>query len=138
MGECVYQMGDDAKMLRVMTDPATCSQTFLADDWTVDSLLVAVAATEPTPHALIDTGALVTGFSNKQVYARPRLARTLPNLAHTRPNMAHTHTLIWCTSTLIWHTPALTWCKSTPIWQVAERLCELLPAEYEGVVYLEQ
>eukprot|EP00966_Prymnesium_polylepis_P039489 916443-Prymnesium_polylepis.1 len=66
MGECVYQMGDDAKMLRVMTDPAVVSQKLLADEWTVDSLLVAAATMEPTPHALIDTGALVTGLSNKQ------------------------------------------------------------------------
>lgn len=87
MGECVYQMGDDAKMLKAMTDPMVVSQYVLANDWTVESLLHAVANITPVAHALIDTGALITGMSNREV---------------------------------------------------AGRLCDLLPSEMEGVVYLEQ
>ena len=33
-------------------------------DWSVESLLFAVANAEPRFHALIDTGALITGYSN--------------------------------------------------------------------------
>ena len=35
MGECVYQMGDDAKMLRTVTDPAVVSTRTLPSAWTV-------------------------------------------------------------------------------------------------------
>ena len=75
MGECVYQMGDDAKMLRTLTEPSIVSTHPLPPSWDVPSLLDAVAALEPPAHALIDTGALVTGMSNLQVaeYLLPRL-----------------------------------------------------------------
>lgn len=67
MGECVYQMGDDAKMLKVMTDPLVVSKQMLPTEWSVQSLLQAVASMSPLAHALIDTGALITGLNNKEV-----------------------------------------------------------------------
>ena len=54
-------------MLSVLTDPEVLSVQFAPPDWTVRSLLRRVANTEPRFNALIDTGALITGLSNKQV-----------------------------------------------------------------------
>ena len=67
MGECVYQLGDDAKMLRTVTDPRVVSRHVLHSEWNVTRLLQAVAALEPPAHALIDSGALCTGMSNRAV-----------------------------------------------------------------------
>ena len=72
MGECVYQMGDDAKMLRTLTAPEIVSVRKLPDDWSVRSLLERLAAMEPLPSALIDAGALVTGLTNEEVAAALR------------------------------------------------------------------
>ena len=52
-----------------MTDPAVCSCETLEPSWDVPSLLRRVAALTPTPAALIDAGALVTGLSNRAVAA---------------------------------------------------------------------
>ena len=41
----------------------------LPDTWSVDGLLALLATASPPYHALIDTGALVTGYSNLQVAA---------------------------------------------------------------------
>ena len=62
MGECVYQKGDDAKMLRTLTAPEIVSVRKLPDDWSVRSLLERWRRCALLPHALIDAGALVTGF----------------------------------------------------------------------------
>ena len=70
MGDCVYQEGDDAKMLRTLTDPAIVSRHKLESSWSVESLLMAVTRLDPCPHALIDAGALVTGFTNAEVAQR--------------------------------------------------------------------
>ena len=79
MGDCVYQMGDDAKMLRTLTDPAIVSSHALPAGWNVIALLDAVASLQPHAHALIDTGALVTGMSNREVaaYLLPRLPESV-------------------------------------------------------------
>ena len=79
MGECVYQQGDDGRMLRALTDPATVSREELSGKWSAISLLEQVTSLVPCPHALIDAGALITGYTNEEV-ARELLAR-LP--AHT-------------------------------------------------------
>ena len=50
MGECVYQMGDDAKMLRTLTEPTIVSTHSLPTSWDVTSLLDAVAAEKPQWH----------------------------------------------------------------------------------------
>ena len=41
----------------------------LPDTWSVDGLLALLATASPPYHALIDTGALVTGYSNLEVAA---------------------------------------------------------------------
>ena len=41
----------------------------LADTWSVDGLLALLATASPPYQALIDTGALVTGYSNLEVAA---------------------------------------------------------------------
>ena len=66
MGECVYQRGDDGRMLAALTDPSTVSKVRLPADWSVTSLLAAATSLSPTPHALIDAGALITGMSNAE------------------------------------------------------------------------
>ena len=43
------------------------STEMLQDGWTVDVLLKAIATKKPPYQALIDTGALITGFSNVEV-----------------------------------------------------------------------
>ena len=53
------------------------SHEILADDWSVNSLLTRIAtAKDPQFNALIDTGALITGYSNLQV-AKELLKRGL-------------------------------------------------------------
>eukprot|EP01012_Entosiphon_sulcatum_P004402 TRINITY_DN11719_c0_g1_i1.p1 TRINITY_DN11719_c0_g1~~TRINITY_DN11719_c0_g1_i1.p1 ORF type:complete len:3283 (+),score=530.28 TRINITY_DN11719_c0_g1_i1:870-9851(+) len=68
LGRCNYQRGDDAKMLLVLTDPANITYGELGG-WSVLEVLRHVATANPPFHALIDTGALVTGMSNEQVAA---------------------------------------------------------------------
>ena len=71
LGKCHYERGSDAKMLRYLTDPEVTSQEILPSSWTVRYILDHVAGIHvPGPsiyHALIDTGALVTGMSNLEV-----------------------------------------------------------------------
>lgn len=67
LGKCGYERGSDGKMLSVLTDPNVLSAQFAPSGWTVRSLLRDVATAEPRFNALIDTGALITGLSNKQV-----------------------------------------------------------------------
>ena len=71
MGECVYQMGDDAKMLRTLTEPsAVVSQHADAAGRAGTCRRCSTRSRRlcaAPPHALIDTGALITGMSNRQV-----------------------------------------------------------------------
>lgn len=69
MGECIYQMGDDAKMLRTVTNPLVVSHHLLDGQWDTTSLLNSVAALQPPAHALIDSGALCVGMTNLAVAA---------------------------------------------------------------------
>ena len=57
-------------MLHVLTDELCMCVEFVESGWTVDSLLERVANAEPRFHALIDTGALITGLGNKGVAQR--------------------------------------------------------------------
>ena len=68
-GACEWAEGDDAKMLHVLTDPAVVSYQLLPLAWDARAILSLVATAEPPLHALIDSGALVTGFSNLQAAA---------------------------------------------------------------------
>lgn len=68
LGKCSYEMGDEGKMLSTVLDREITSYQHLPADWTVEALLDTIAtAKSPCYHALIDTGALVTGYSNQQV-----------------------------------------------------------------------
>jgi Ca2+-binding EF-hand superfamily protein len=83
-GGCHYQAGDDGRMLTTLTSPDVCAVHCIPQGWTVRSLL-AYVATAGAPddaeryHALIDTGALVTGMTNEQV-ARALLELGLPHV----------------------------------------------------------
>lgn len=60
-------------MLHWLTAPQIVSPTPLPNDWSVLGLLQLVAEWNPPLHALIDTGALVTGMSNVEVRAAARM-----------------------------------------------------------------
>ena len=62
-----FEEGDDGKIITTLTSPAIVSYKTMPDDWTVQGLLDTIAAANPPYHALIDTGALITGMSNYQV-----------------------------------------------------------------------
>jgi len=67
LGSCGYEPGSDGKMLTYLTDTEICNYEVMSEDWTVTSLLNKIANGEPHYHALIDTGALITGMSNQEV-----------------------------------------------------------------------
>jgi hypothetical protein len=67
MGRCGYEKGSEGQMLHVLTDPAVVSVLHPPPSWHVESLLDLVASAEPPFHALIDTGALITGLTNQEV-----------------------------------------------------------------------
>jgi|EP00966_Prymnesium_polylepis_P050784 hypothetical protein len=67
LGRCGYEKGSDGKMLTVLTDPKIVSVLCASNAWNVASLLDTIAKATPPFNALIDTGALITGMSNKQV-----------------------------------------------------------------------
>ena len=79
LGTCNYAAGDDAKMLHILTSTDNVTYNPLPLDWSVDSLLDEIANAVPAFHALIDTGALVTGLTNLQV-AQQLLLRGLPEV----------------------------------------------------------
>lgn len=68
LGQCDYEQGDDGKMLSTVLDPAICTTEVLNDDWSVPILLQKIAESSIF-RALIDTGALITGYSNQEVAA---------------------------------------------------------------------
>ena len=63
----------------MLTSPAVVSLQPLPEGWSVGSLLDLVATAEPPYHALIDSGALITGWSNLGV-AEQLLSRGLPRM----------------------------------------------------------
>jgi thiol-disulfide isomerase/thioredoxin len=77
LGRCDYETGDDGMMLTTCLDRKIASYEVLDDKWSVEQLLEKIAkADSPRYNALIDTGALITGYSNQQV-ARQLLDRGL-------------------------------------------------------------
>eukprot|EP00301_Raphidiophrys_heterophryoidea_P026236 c9007_g1_i1.p1 GENE.c9007_g1_i1~~c9007_g1_i1.p1 ORF type:complete len:1470 (+),score=397.75 c9007_g1_i1:657-4412(+) len=67
-GECVYEAGDDAKMLSALTNANVVSVVHAPVTWSVHFILDYVATTaDPPLNALIDTGALITSMSNFEV-----------------------------------------------------------------------
>eukprot|EP01084_Bolivina_argentea_P028079 52224_1 len=64
-GKCQFQMGNTAMMLHYLTDPFIMSCHLVETGWTPESILDNIAM--GGYHALIDTGALVTGYTNEEV-----------------------------------------------------------------------
>jgi hypothetical protein len=66
-------------MFTVLTDPGVVSLNVMEEDWSVTSILDYIASRPASEHvhALIDTGALITGMSNKEV-AQYLLDRGMP------------------------------------------------------------
>jgi hypothetical protein len=67
MGRCGYEVGTDGQLIHTLTDPTVVNCTVFETGWSVRSLLDYIANATPPFHALIDTGALITGLSNLQV-----------------------------------------------------------------------
>ncbi|CAJ1423771.1 unnamed protein product [Effrenium voratum] len=70
MGRCIYAAGDDGKVLQALSCTQTVSLVELGS-WSPQSVLDTVAKAKdgrrPKYHALIDSGALVTGMTNSEV-----------------------------------------------------------------------
>jgi len=69
LGQCMYEPGSDGKIVHVLSSKQVVSVE-RKENWTAKSLLRDVAAGSPDGgvyHALIDTGALITGMDNEQV-----------------------------------------------------------------------
>jgi hypothetical protein len=77
LGSCQYERGSDGAMLHTLCDPVICSVQFVPTNWSVTSLLDSIA--QGPFHALIDTGALITGMSNLEV-AHYLLEHGLPEI----------------------------------------------------------
>ena len=80
LGECKYEPGSQGQILAVLTDQMVVSTVDVPKAWNALSLLEIVAAAEPPFHALIDTGALVTGIENLEV--AETLLKGLPSWFH--------------------------------------------------------
>ena len=67
LGRCGYEKGSDGKMVHILCSPEVVEVEHAPEGWSAESLLTAVATANPRYHALIDTGALITGLSNHDV-----------------------------------------------------------------------
>ena len=67
LGRCRYEKGSDGKVLATLTSPRVVTSEVVKRDWSVRFLLDKIANNDPPFHALIDTGALITGFTNQEV-----------------------------------------------------------------------
>jgi hypothetical protein len=77
MGQCDYERGDDGKMMSTILNSTVFDVKHFEGEWTIEGLLDTVAnSRDPEFHALIDTGALITGYSNEEV-AKQLLKRGL-------------------------------------------------------------
>ena len=66
LGTCQYEPGSDGRVLHVLSSADVVSYE-VKKDWTAKSLLCDVAKASRQFHALIDTGALITGMDNEEV-----------------------------------------------------------------------
>src|SRR5688572_29829979 len=67
LGQCEYEKGSDGKMLNFFTSARVTSYQLIERNWSPRSLLRTIATGDPPYHALIDTGALITGMTNLEV-----------------------------------------------------------------------
>jgi hypothetical protein len=75
LGKCGYEKKADGQMLSVLSDPDVCSFEVVAEGWSPNNLLDRISHASSSSsgsqyHALIDTGALITGLTNLQVAQR--------------------------------------------------------------------
>ncbi|GLE02888.1 hypothetical protein PINS_up011752 [Pythium insidiosum] len=68
LGECYYEPRSDGSIFTALTNPRIVSIERKVN-WSARSLLLDIARANPPFHALIDTGALITGFENHEVAA---------------------------------------------------------------------
>eukprot|EP00756_Hemistasia_phaeocysticola_P020667 Hpha_TRINITY_DN15730_c3_g3::TRINITY_DN15730_c3_g3_i3::g.38070::m.38070 len=66
LGQCRYEEGTDGELVCVLSDPQIMGFEKVANGWTVRGFLEHVATHDPPFCALIDTGAIITGFTNLQ------------------------------------------------------------------------
>eukprot|EP01052_Picozoa_sp_SAG31_P000388 SAG31_NODE_12_length_38498_cov_21.161671_4_plen_376_part_00 len=66
-GKCNFEEGDDAKIIHTLTSPSIMSHTMIEEGWSPEGILTRIATSDPPYHALIDTGAVITGLGNKEV-----------------------------------------------------------------------
>lgn len=69
-GACVFEEGDDGKILSTLTSSSVVSLDCLRPGWSVQAVLERIAQAAPCYHALIDCGALITGIDNYGVARR--------------------------------------------------------------------
>ncbi|KAF1780686.1 P-loop containing nucleoside triphosphate hydrolase [Phytophthora cactorum] len=68
LGECYYEPRSDGSIFEALTNKRIVSIERKVE-WTARSLLLDIAHAQLPVHALIDTGALITGFDNQEVAA---------------------------------------------------------------------
>jgi hypothetical protein len=66
LGECQYEPGSDGHIMHVLSSDKVVSVS-RHEEWSAKSLLLELAQAYPPFHALIDTGALITGMDNAEV-----------------------------------------------------------------------
>lgn len=66
LGECYYEPRSDGSIFQTLTNDRVVSIERKIN-WTARSILLDIAQANPPVHALIDTGALITGFDNQEV-----------------------------------------------------------------------
>ena len=66
LGDCIYEPGSDGQVINVLTSQSVTTAE-VKYNWNARSLLKDIATSEPPFHALIDTGALITGMDNEEV-----------------------------------------------------------------------
>jgi len=67
LGSCQYEKGSDGRVVHYLTLPSITEPVKLYGSWTALTILDHIASADPPYRALIDTGALITGLSNKTV-----------------------------------------------------------------------
>jgi hypothetical protein len=65
LGACGFEKTSEGRILSTLCKHVSVEYT--AEDWNVETLLENIARAEPPVHALIDTGALITGMNNLEV-----------------------------------------------------------------------
>lgn len=96
-GRCFFEPGDEAKMLKTLTDPTVMGVYKFENQWNVEALLNHVAT--GGYHAFIDCGALITGQSNLEVIHTSGL------VLHTRCWLC----LSWLSLSMLPRWPATCW-----------------------------